>query len=514
MSKLGYVMTFRISSFSVEGKNLKSPNVHLSKDCEYHDANYFTVVIGNNGTGKSRYISNLVEAFRDIGEGKRKEPIEYSLNYCVNDAFFNIERKFGQKVLDRKLNGNLWGKDGVDIPSKVIAITTSLSDRFSSDSFNRREYLRRNEKIDSKNEYYTYLGPRSMPGGASSRALMDRAITTLIANVGEHVHNESYRYIFDYLNYEPIVKLSYEISRPKSFQELNGPVSGVDFKKYLEELSTRRGGMRTEMYRREIDNRSDQYWDNIAHTYNLILSKANRPETRLQFSFVVNFSSQNEQRDNENVVLLQEELYSLLEDLRKFDLVRGPSIKLFKKGGGEFDFTDASSGEASILSTLIALIPNLDDNALIVVDEPEISLHPSWQSKYVDLLDRLISQKTGCHVVIATHSHFLVSDLPLGRSHIVHFREGKKSEIRVQYIEEETHGLSAEDILLNVFDMPSTRNYYLSKNISEALELVAEGKASSNRFKKLTSNFERYIPNLKDVDPLKDIIKTLLELGK
>jgi hypothetical protein len=116
--------------------------------------------------------------------------------------------------------------------------------------------------------------------------------------------------------------------------------------------------------------------------------------------------------------------------------------------------------------------------------------------------------------MIATHSHFLISDLPLGRSHVVHFREGRKSEIAVEYIEEETHGLSAEDILLNVFDMPSTRNYYLSRNISEALELVAQGKTSSEKYHKLVSSFKRFLPNLKDVDPLKDVIKTLLELGK
>lgn len=507
-------MTFRVSSFSVEGKNLQTPNVYLSKESVNHEGNYFTVVIGNNGTGKSRYISNLVEAFRDAGENKRREKINYSLNYNLNNESYHLERKQGQKIIDRKLNRELWEKDGLDIPSKVIAITTSLSDKFSSDNFSRRDYLRKRESADYKREYYTYLGPRHMSFGASSRALMDRAMTTLIANVGEHTHNRSYRYIFDYLNYEPVVKLSYEISRPKYFQERNGLISGSDFKIHLYEQSNRRGGIRAEIFQRELENRTDQYWEDIAETYNHVLRKSARPEKRLQFSFIVNFSSKNEERENNETVFFQEKLYSLIEDLRKFDLVRGPSIKLFKKDGGEFDFSDASSGEASILSTLIALIPNLENNSLVVIDEPEISLHPSWQSKYVNLLDRLISQKTGCHVVIATHSHFLVSDLPLGRSHVVHFTEGRKSEVDVKYIEEETHGLSAEDILLNVFDMPSTRNYYLSKNISEALELVAEGKTNSDRFQDLVSSFERYLPNLKSIDPLKDVIETLLVLGR
>lgn len=507
-------MTFRISSFSVESENLRTPSVSLSKNITNPDDNYFTVIIGNNGTGKSRYISSLVEAFRDAGENRRRSKIDYSLSYQINSEYFRIERSHGQKSLDGNMNRELWERNGLNIPSRVIAITTSLSDKFPNDNFNRRDYFRKKQVDEYQSDYYTYLGPRSMLGGASSRALMDRAMTTLISNVGEQVHNRSYRHIFDYLKYEPIVKLSYEIIRPRYFQEDNGIISESSLRKYLVEQSLRRGGMRAEMLRKQLESQPDHYWREIVEAYNYIISRSHHTEKRPQFSFVVNFSAQNEKRKTAESNLFQEELYSFLEDLRRFDLVRGPSIRLFKKEGGEFDFSDASSGEASILSTLIALIPNLDHNSLIVIDEPEISLHPSWQYKYVELIDKLISHKNGCHVVIATHSHFLISDLPLGRSHVVHFREGRSSEISVEYIEEETHGLSAEDVLLNVFDMPSTRNYYLSRNISEALELVAEGKTSSERYHQLISSFQGFFPNLKDVDPLKDVIKTLLELGK
>ncbi|TOM07759.1 hypothetical protein CGH83_24115, partial [Vibrio parahaemolyticus] len=132
-----------------------------------------------------------------------------------------------------------------------------------------------------------------------------------------------------------------------------------------------------------------------------------------------------------------------------------------------------------------------------VIDEPEISLHPSWQYRYIELIDRIISGFNGCHVIVATHSHFLVSDLPLYRSHVVHFKNNKTSDIDVSYIDHETHGLSAEEILLDVFDMPSTRNYFLSKEVSEALELLAEGKKESDRFVELLEKLKRYLPNLK-----------------
>lgn len=206
-------------------------------------------------------------------------------------------------------------------------------------------------------------------------------------------------------------------------------------------------------------------------------------------------------------------LYKIFEELRRFDLVRGPRIQLYKKDGGEFDFNDASSGEASILTTLIALIPELEDNSLVVIDEPEISLHPSWQYRYVNLLDKILSKKRGCHIVIATHSHFIISDLPIGRSHIVHFKSGKKSTIDIEYVEQETQGLAAEDILLNIFDMPSTRNYYLSQQVSEALEILASGNRDSQRYKELVFKFKSYLPNLKKIDPLYDVLRKLVGLG-
>ncbi|GHD45464.1 AAA domain-containing protein, putative AbiEii toxin, Type IV TA system [Marinobacter persicus] len=502
-------MGFRINSFSVEGESLKTPSVSLFKNSKNTTGNYFTVIIGNNGTGKSRFVSSLVEAFRDIGEGKRRARIYYNLNYLVGDKNHIVERKIGQKVLDRKLNKSLWPEDNIEIPSKVIAITTSISDKFSVDDYNRRRQLERSSP--KKRDYYTYLGPKFM-SGASNRALMDRAVTTFLSHVGDYGHNESFRHIFDYLNYEPVMKLAYEVRKPRIIQNESQDLTGASFKEHIVEYALRRGGFRESSIYKLIEEQDDSYWSQMAETYNLILAHSDIPKKRLEFSFLVNFSEENEIREKGKLGSQQARLYSLLEDLRRFELVRGPQIRLYKKGGGEFDFSDASSGEASILSTLIALVPNLEDNSLVVIDEPEISLHPSWQYRYIELIDRIISLRKGCHVVIATHSHFLVSDLPLERSSVVHFKEGKHSSIAVDYINGETQGLSAEDVLLNVFDLPSTRNYYLSKNISEALELVAEGKLSSDRFSHLLSILKKHLPNLKKVDPLKDVIVTLIDL--
>ncbi|EJG0913805.1 hypothetical protein CGH80_22870 [Vibrio parahaemolyticus] len=497
-------MAFCLKSFTVNSGSFNCPPVLLSKSgsCD----NYFTVIIGNNGTGKSRFVSNLVHSFLELNDNKRRAKLEFELEYQVNEEEFRFENKLrNRKLNDEKIR---FGK-----PNKLIAIATSLSDKFPVDNYGKSRNFE--NRLNLKEEFYVYLGTRNRMPGSSTRALMDRAVSTLLQNIHEDSNDERYRDIFDYLNYEPVIKLSYRIYVP---EYLRGHVksksfNGRELKELLKDWSERRGGFRANFYQKAVDTYSDSYWDRLAEMYIQTLNSCDQESRRPEYSFVVNFSEKNSHRDNEIFHLRQEDSYFLLEELRRFDLVKGPEISLYKRGGGEFDFHDASSGEASILSTLIGLIPNLSNNSLIVIDEPEISLHPSWQYRYIELIDRIISGFNGCHVIVATHSHFLVSDLPLYRSHVVHFKNNKTSDIDVSYIDHETHGLSAEEILLDVFDMPSTRNYFLSKEVSEALELLAEGKKESDRFVELLEKLKRYLPNLKKIDPLHTVIKTLISAG-
>lgn len=501
-------MSFRVESFSASSESFKCPSICLSKN--YTNENYFTVIIGNNGTGKSRFVSNLVSAFIETRENKRRKILNYNLEYRMDEKKFRVERHVGIKGF--KANASF--EENPCFPNKIIAIATSLSDKFPSDGYGRsRDFENR---LNQKEEFYTYLGTRYRVAGSSNRVLMDKAISTMLQNVNEDDNDERYREIFSYLDYEPIIRLSYRVYVPDYLKDhiKSKGFNGERLKHLLSDWSDRRGGFRSSFYQRAAESYSDSYWESLAAMYIKTLDKIDYERKRPEYSFVVNFSERNSYRSDSYSDFKQEKNYFLLEELRRFDLVKGPEISLYKKNGSEFDFHDASSGEASILSTLIGLIPNLSDNCLIVIDEPEISLHPTWQYRYIELIDKIISKFNGCHIVIATHSHFLISDLPLHRSHIVHFKNDKKNNLEVIYIDQETLGLSAEEILLNVFDMPSTRNYFLSKEVSEALELLAEGKKESVRYLKLKSNLKKYLPNLKKIDPLYDVISALVSVGR
>lgn len=51
-----------------------------------------------------------------------------------------------------------------------------------------------------------------------------------------------------------------------------------------------------------------------------------------------------------------------------------------------FSIKDASSGEQSIILSILGIASKIKDNSLICIDEPEICLHPEWQEKYIEIL--------------------------------------------------------------------------------------------------------------------------------
>jgi energy-coupling factor transporter ATP-binding protein EcfA2 len=82
-------------------------------------------------------------------------------------------------------------------------------------------------------------------------------------------------------------------------------------------------------------------------------------------------------------------------------------IRLSKQGSS-FLVSAASSGERELLTYLFAIFALNVRDALIIVDEPELHLHPKWQKILLTLFTRL-TETTGNQFLLATHSPTFVS---------------------------------------------------------------------------------------------------------
>ena len=68
-----------------------------------------------------------------------------------------------------------------------------------------------------------------------------------------------------------------------------------------------------------------------------------------------------------------------------------------------------SSGEQHLLVLIGKLIFNTKPNSLVLIDEPEISFHPEWQEKFLEIVEQ-IQVLNSFQLLIATHSPYLIGD--------------------------------------------------------------------------------------------------------
>lgn len=72
--------------------------------------------------------------------------------------------------------------------------------------------------------------------------------------------------------------------------------------------------------------------------------------------------------------------------------------------------TSLSAGQEIYLSTFLRVVTNVSDGDYLLIDEPEIGIHPEWQQNFVGNLREILKDLKNVTVVIATHSPLIVGD--------------------------------------------------------------------------------------------------------
>ena len=104
----------------------------------------------------------------------------------------------------------------------------------------------------------------------------------------------------------------------------------------------------------------------------------------------------------------------LLENLnQKF---RHKVIRLDREGGfvaasekSQIPLSSLSSGEQHELVLHYDLLFRVPTNTIVLIDEPELSLHVAWQKRFLPDLLKIVDL-TDFDAIIATHSPFIVGD--------------------------------------------------------------------------------------------------------
>jgi predicted ATPase len=99
--------------------------------------------------------------------------------------------------------------------------------------------------------------------------------------------------------------------------------------------------------------------------------------------------------------------FEIGDKFRVINHAYGSEIKL-TKNGKELDFADLGYGSIQLLSILLKI--TLSNSKILMLEEPEIHLHPDFQSKLSDMFWDA-HRKFGLSFVIETHSEYMVRKL-------------------------------------------------------------------------------------------------------
>ena len=253
---------------------------------------------------------------------------------------------------------------------------------------------------------------------------------------------------------------------------------------------------------REYNNLSKQEKNaKIYQLYNFYKTKTASGKSFKNYE--INF----DQKDTQNEAY--EELQYIYK-LKQCELVSSANV-IFHKSGVDITSEEMSSGEFAMLSTVLSISAAANDpHTLVLLDEPELSQHPNWQMMLIDNLDRALKNQV-CHLLIATHSHMLVSDLPMNRSSVTQLEKDIDGNLNATQISECTYGWSAEEVLLIVFKTATDRNRYFGERIGKLLEQMGNNTINPEKVTEELKELQEISMHLSDVDPMKAILNTIVK---
>ena len=177
------------------------------------------------------------------------------------------------------------------------------------------------------------------------------------------------------------------------------------------------------------------------------------------------------------------EIFEILEiNVKVEDISQdGRNIPIFKNSAGEkFDINELSSGEKQLFLRTLAIKMLNPENSIILIDEPELSLHPKWQQQIVDVYKKIGKNN---QIIIATHSPHILGSVK--KENIILLDRSDDGKIMIKTDEDlyDSYGQPTDRVLKDIMGLESTRNPKISKLLEEAGELIDKDEYENEKFK-------------------------------
>ena len=424
----------------------------------FSEQNTCTVIVGKNGVGKSRILTNIAKA---------------GVKQAEFQGLFDIYP---------------------DRDPLVIAISTSPFDKFPSPLRSRRK----------DRGSYRYVGMRGegMYSPSSAISLISSASRGLLTKILREDNNVNFLEVFKALSFLPKVDF---VFKPAFFKIDQSEIERRSKSAPYFSVITpdgEDGFLVDSRYENTFRELSTEEKSEVAYAISNVSRFFN---ARKAFVLEVDF--------HKNLALLDSQearpyIINSIIILMNIGLVRLTDVLLYKIDYGELSLKRASSGEQCLVVLMLGIAGHIRDGSLVLIDEPEISLHPRWQEKFMPLLMSSFSKYKNCQFVVATHSPQIVARVGTDQSFILSLPGNALHDAK------DFHNKSADFQLAELFDAPGLMNEYISR---VGFNLIAKIRSRGLIDNEIENDFSKLIDlkiNLASDDPVMNLIISIEELRR
>lgn len=197
------------------------------------------------------------------------------------------------------------------------------------------------------------------------------------------------------------------------------------------------------------------------------------------------------------------------------DSINGGEMFLeFSFNGVEHSSQGAGDGYINIFNIIDALYDS-EENNVILIDEPEVSLHPDIQKK---LLEVLIEYSKDKQIIVSTHSPYFINwNVISDKAKIIRFKKDN-NQIKVFEMKDDTkskiRSFLEDDFNPHTFSLSTNEVFFLSDNVilCEGQEdVVLYRKILKNKYEKVNASFFGW--GAGGINKIPDILRILRDLG-
>lgn len=433
-------------------KNLRNLEVDFDEDSLY------TVLLGQNGTGKSNLIESLVMIFRDLDLGERPS-LAYRIRYACRGRRIEVDADpkrekdavnitvDGENIPFSRFHSN---PDRIYLPKYLFGYYSGPSNR-----------LERHFEKHQNRFYQALLKNRDRDGPLPLRPLFYARL----------IHSQ-------------FVLLSY-------FLDISSEQTGAFLREFLGIV-----GFDSVLFVMKrpnwSKNRSDLFWgargevrNFLERLHKIALAPMKIPRRGSDERFYLYVKDLRALLDLYRDYSGHGDFFKSLESTYISDIIEEVRIRVIVEGvDGNLTFVELSEGEQQLLTVLGLLRFTRDEESLFLLDEPDTHLNPAWGIRYFDLIMGIMNTSATSNIIVSTHDPLMVGSLT--RDQVMLLFKTADGSIQAVRPDRDPRGLGVDGLLTSeLFGLQSTLDTVTLRKLERKRELIASTELTDDDRKEL-----------------------------